>query len=612
MENHLSRLYLDGRKHFLQMMAGLRKIMKIFPCKWELLLFSQQGKQNRFAHVLHTFWCRVSILFFICLLTRLCFIGRYLDSYDSVNFALGLHDYDLSLLQPHFPGYPAYMFLAWLFFKLFHHEIWALILPGVLFSSLTVYPLSFLARLLFSERVAILTAVFYLLNPLCWLQAERPTSDAMGLFFIMLSAHFLYRVFNSMFRNFNFKGWHGLRRDGSTRSLCTVLRPKTVEGPVERKTCLSAPDSKSSTRTPPLFLEKEASIFTSGNTSNNHGWFSDRNCLFLGSLAVGFGLGVRLSYFPFIALLIGILFYVVVQRTNLKIQVILYGLAGFAAGVCSWFFPQLGYIGWHPFLQNSLSFSYGHFTDWGGSIITFGGLKRIDCLIQSIWVYGLGGWWYDFSFLRLIPSLIMIGSLLYLLKRCRYDHRWWFFGVYIIPYTLWVILGQNAAHPRHILPIIPMILMLIAYGLCKAYDEGGRVLSLLLAFVFIISMSVISLKIVVRYHDTVPAPIQLIQFIERQFNTISTRVYCVEEKRFFDYYAPLWDARHVRDTTALNTDLQSSLHRPNNILLVHSSGEIRKFGSEDTPIGKFEGNPYTDNTKDGLLLYTLTGLQVGD
>jgi hypothetical protein len=415
-----------------------------------------------------------------------------------------------------------------------------------------------------------------------------------------------------MFRNFNFKGWHGLRRDGSTRSLCTVLRPKTVKRPVERNTCLSVPDSKYSTNTPPLSLKKKASVCTPGDTSNNHGWFNDRNCLFLGSLALGFGLGVRLSYFPFIALLVGILFYLVVQRMNLKIRVILYGLTGFAAGVCSWFFPQIGYIGWHPFLQNGLSFSYGHFTDWGGSIITFDGLKRIDCLTQSIWVYGLGGWWYGFSFLRLIPSVIMIISFLYLLKRCRFDRRLWLLGLYIIPYTLWVILGQNVAHPRHILPIIPMILMLIAYGLCKAYDEGGRILSILLTSVFIMSMLVVSLKIVMQYHDTVPAPIQIIQFIKRKFNTISTRVYCVEEKRFFDYYAPLWDARHVRDAAALNIDLQSSLHRPNNILFVHSSGEIGKFGSEDTPIGKFEGNPYTDNTKDELLLYSLTGLQVED
>ena len=45
-----------------------------------------------------------------------------------------------------------------------------------------------------------------------------------------------------MFRKFNFKGWHGLRRDGSTRSPCTMLRPELVEGLVERQTCLSVLD----------------------------------------------------------------------------------------------------------------------------------------------------------------------------------------------------------------------------------------------------------------------------------------------------------------------------------------------------------------------------------
>ena len=414
-----------------------------------------------------------------------------------------------------------------------------MVLPGVLFGSLTVYPLSFLARQLFSERVATLTAILYLINPLCWLQAERPTSDAMGLFFVMLSTYFLYRAFNPMFRNFN-----------------------------------------------------------------------ARNCLFFGSLALGLGLGVRLSYFPFIALLIGILFYfyLVVQSMNLKTQVILYGLMGLAAGVCAWLFPQIGYVGWRPFLQNGLSFSHGHFTEWGGSVITFGGLERIVCLVKSIWVYGLGGWWYDASFLRLIPSSIMVISLLYFRKYYHFDRRGWFLGAYVIPYLLWIILGQNVANPRHIIPIIPIILILIAYGLCRAYGEGHKGISLLFTLVLIVSMSVISFKLVIQYHTNVPAPIQSIQFIERQFNNISTRIYCSDEKRFFDYYAPQWDVRKVRDITELHSDLLSSLSKPQDILVVHTSGEIKQFGVIHPPIIKFEGNPYTDSTREGLLLYVLTGL----
>ena len=34
------------------------------------------------------------------------------------------------------------------------------------------------------------------------------------------------------------------------------------------------------------------------------------------------------------------------------------------------------------FWENCLSFSRGHFTDWGGSVITFGGLGRITCLVK--------------------------------------------------------------------------------------------------------------------------------------------------------------------------------------------------------------------------------------
>lgn len=509
---------------------------------------------------------KVHLLFFVCLSTRLCFPGKYLDSCDSVDFALGLYDYDLSVLQPHFPGYPVYIVISWLFFQIFHHEVWALVLPGVFFGSLTLYPLSFLAKHLFSERVAALTAILYLTNPLCWLQAERPVSDAMGLFFIMLSAYFLYQVFNPIFRTFPIKGWHGLHRDGSAHSPCTVPHPKPVEESVDRQTCL-----------------------------------------FLGSLALGLGLGVRLSYFPFIALWTGIVFYSAIQRKHFGIYVF-YGLMGFVAGVSSWFFPQIGHTGWHSFLQNGLSFSHGHFTDWGGSVVTFGGLERIACLSNSLWVSGLGGWWNGFSSLRIIPSLIIIISLIYTLKHYHFDRKGWFLGGCVLPYMLWVTFGQNVANPRHIIPIIPVILMLIAYGLCKACEKGRKGISLLLVLAFIVSMSIISFKLVLQYHNNTPAPIQLIRFIEGRFNNLSTRIYCSDEKRFFDYYAPQWDVRRVRNATELTIDLRSSLGKPQDILVVHTPKEITQFGVIHPPIIEFEGNHYTDGIRAGLLLYSLTDL----
>lgn len=514
---------------------------------------------------------RITILFCICLLTRLCFVARYLDSCDSIDFALGLHDYDLSLLQPHFPGYPVYIFTSRLFFKAFHHDVWALVMPGVLCSSLIIYPLSSLTRQLFSERVALLTAILYLINPLCWLQAERPTSDTMGLFFIILSAHFLYRTLSS---------------DGN--------------------------DSQ--------FSRKKIHLF-------------------LGSLCLGFGLGVRLSYFPFITLWIAVVMYVTTRSTYLEKPITFYGCIGFIIGISLWLFPQTAYIGWYPFWKNALLFSHGHFTDWGGSIVTFGGLRRITCLIRSMWAYGLGGWWSGSSFFRLIPSFIMVISLLYSFKQHFSYCQRWFLGIYIIPYLLWVNLGQNVANPRHILPVIPVLLMFISYGLCMAYEEVSKDVSILCRNIFlfiksfpyfppisyrrrerrernliaaycpifftlalIVSMSILSLVLVIRYHHTIPAPIQLIQFIGKQFNNLSIRIYCSEEKRFFEYYTPLWDVRMVRNAAQLNSDLQSSIDRPQNILVVYTSGEGKQFGIEHSPFIMFQGNPYTDGLNKNLFL----------
>lgn len=207
--------------------------------------------------------------------------------------------------------------------------------------------------------------------------------------------------------------------------------------------------------------------------------------------------------------------------------------------------------------------------------------------------------------------MIIIISLFYFLKYYHFDRRGWFLGLYVFPYLLWVILGQNVANPRHIMPIIPMILILIAYGLCKAQEKDYKGVFLLFTLTLIVSMSVLSFKLVVKYHNNVPAPIQLIQFIERQFNNISTRIYCNNEKRFFDYYAPQWDVRTVRDRTELNSDLLSSLGKPRDILVVHTSGEMKQFGITNPPMIKFKGNPYTDSTREGLQLYVLTDPQVG-
>jgi hypothetical protein len=48
------------------------------------------------------------------------------------------------------------------------------------------------------------------------------------------------------------------------------------------------------------------------------------------------------------------------------------------------------------------------------------------------------------------------------------------------------------------------------------------------------------------------------------------------------------------------------LETPQQILIVHSPGEIEQFGVTRLPTATFQGNPYADSAREGLLLYTLT------
>ncbi|WP_169703068.1 glycosyltransferase family 39 protein [Candidatus Kuenenia stuttgartensis] len=102
----------------------------------------------------------------LCLVTRLLFFGRYVDEWDSVNFAFGLSKgYDILHDQPHFPGYPVYMFFSWIGYKIIGSDIKALIFSGILFSSMAVFPLYELAKRMFSKNVSILAVILYIVNP---------------------------------------------------------------------------------------------------------------------------------------------------------------------------------------------------------------------------------------------------------------------------------------------------------------------------------------------------------------------------------------------------------------------------------------------------------------
>ena len=119
---------------------------------------------------------------------HLPFLASFTEDIDSVNFVLGVHDFDVSRHQPHPPGYPAFIALGKLGAFMFGggtslaSAARGLALVGVVFGALTAWPLFFLLRVIEGrDDVALAATALTLSSPLFWFSAARPMSDVPGL-----------------------------------------------------------------------------------------------------------------------------------------------------------------------------------------------------------------------------------------------------------------------------------------------------------------------------------------------------------------------------------------------------------------------------------------------
>lgn len=130
-------------------------------------------------------WLALLFAVAVLLALRLPFLPATLEDIDSLNFDLGVHDFDPVHHQPHPPGFPVYIFLARLIHPWFTSHAVGLAFVSALFSALAVVPLYFLMRRLTSRpEAAALACVLTLFNPVVWFNSVRPMSDLTGFFLV--------------------------------------------------------------------------------------------------------------------------------------------------------------------------------------------------------------------------------------------------------------------------------------------------------------------------------------------------------------------------------------------------------------------------------------------
>ena len=131
-------------------------------------------------------------LVFLFLVAHLFWLPRTLEDVDSINFALGVRDFDVARHQPHPPGYPVFIALA----KGSTATLRAIGIDGSAARGLAIWSaiggalalpalLLFLRRIERRERLSLWTVVLVAACPLYWFTALRPLSDMLGFAAVM-------------------------------------------------------------------------------------------------------------------------------------------------------------------------------------------------------------------------------------------------------------------------------------------------------------------------------------------------------------------------------------------------------------------------------------------
>src|SRR5512143_2877315 len=134
------------------------------------------------------------ILFGLAVLTRLPFTSKYLFSSDSVQVALGMKRFDVSLHQPHPPGYFLYVMAGRLAQAFTTDANAALVLVSIVTGAFAVARVYCLGRDLFDERAGLAAGVFAVTSPLIWFHGEVALSYMPEAMMSVMFAYVCLRV----------------------------------------------------------------------------------------------------------------------------------------------------------------------------------------------------------------------------------------------------------------------------------------------------------------------------------------------------------------------------------------------------------------------------------
>lgn len=135
------------------------------------------------------------LLFLLTVITRIPFTSKLFFHSDSVNFALALQKYDITLHQPHPPGYFLYVMLGKLLNFFITDANKAFVSISIFFSALTVVAVYHLGRELYDKKTGIVAAMLALASPNLWFHGEVALTYVIEAFFSTSIAYFCWKTY---------------------------------------------------------------------------------------------------------------------------------------------------------------------------------------------------------------------------------------------------------------------------------------------------------------------------------------------------------------------------------------------------------------------------------
>lgn len=464
---------------------------------------------------------------------RLIFLGRYPDSWDAVDFALGVQRYDIFHMQPHFPGYPLFLLPAKLVDMWILQPVVSLSLVSALAGAMMIVMIFKTAQCWVSRPMAVVVALLCMVNPALWLLAVQPMSDSMGMMGIWIV---LWLISRSL-----------LLPEGSTQHLKWGLVGAFVFGLVMGVRISYFPFAA-------LFLIPWVRV------SYQHGRWMKHFLM----LTMAFMAGIILWLIPTAATEGGVLSYFALGTS-------------FAAGHFSDWGGTLFSDG--NFLQRGWSWGQLAWASMTGNHRIFGIWIGVGCL--GIGLLYARRWMQNRRCAdteKRSLDLVQIGR-----PAC------WFFFLGVFPYLTWVFIGQNVDKFRHVAILLPFIVLLVV----KLSWNKGKLITLWLVGVFLFSSYAAGL-LVVEYAWTKPPVVEMADAIADRYPLETTTVFTWEEERVIEYLYPHARAIRLRKAEDLARHLMvigNTQHTLVTSKVIEGLEEPDKWLPFLTPVGTYEGNP---------------------